>query len=147
MRSVRGEAVSLSLALSLPVAAFCIMPYSMTRAAKAPAAGSGFAAFVTLTPKEEALVMRMAKPSARADESEDASRRAMNLILGELPVDDPAPLLATPPPARPPRLPDVTVAPGPFLPSQAAPPLRTMPADDAKPAQPGFSRDDLLKIF
>lgn len=147
MRSVRGEAVSLSLALALPVAAFCILPWSLPKGADAPAAADGgFAAFVVLTPEEEAQALRMAKPSARTAGSANASMRAMDLILGELPGDAPAPLLAAPPPPAPPRLPGVAAAPGPFLPSQAAPPPQAIPADAAKPAQPGFSREDLLRI-
>lgn len=147
MRSARGEAVSLALALSLPVAAFCLLPYSLPKGADAPARrGGGFAAFVSLTPEEEAQALRRAKPSARTAEAANASRRAMDLILGELPDDAPAPLLASPPAARPPRLPGVVAAPGPFLPSQAAPPPATIPADAPEPPRPAFSRQDLLRL-
>lgn len=148
MRRARGEAASLALALSLPAAAFCILPYSLPKASPDGAEGrqGAFAAFVTLSPEEEATAMRRAKPAARTSEAENASMRAIGLILGELPDDLPAPVLVAPPTAPAPRLPGPSARPGPFLPSLAAPPPQAIPADAAEPAPVGFSRQDLLEI-
>ena len=145
MKSVRGEAVSWSLALALPVAVLCVLPYSALRfrAREAPPRPAPFAAFVAIDAEQEAHAMRRAKSAWKSD-GENAEIRPSDLIFETLPDDAPTPLARIEERARPapPHL--VPLRPAPYLPTRAAPAPATIPAEPDPPDLP-FSRADLLK--
>lgn len=145
MRSARSEALSLGAALALPAAVFLSFPYSAFQSVPAPAASARppFAAFVTLTPEQEARAMQRAKSSARRDAA-NAAIRTSDLILRELPDDAPAPVVRISARPRPPEPARVAWRSSPYLPSQAAPPAAEIaPEKDAEPT-PAFPKAALL---
>lgn len=146
MKRARNEFLSLLVALSLPVAVFCVLPYSTLwfAARESPMAPSPFAAFVSLTPEEEAQAMRRAK-SAGAGEASGLSIRPSDLVMRVLSDDLPAPVVRLPDRARPPAPGRVRFRPPPYLPTRAAPAPTGIPAEKDVPPAVGFSKEDLLK--
>ena len=112
-------------------------------------AHTAFAAFVSLTPAEEAAAMKVAKSSWNAESGGVRHLRA-ELFSNELPEAESEPALGIL--DRLARQAPEPVAPGlsPYLPSQAAPPATAIPAekaaDDEGESSPAFSREELLKI-
>ena len=147
MKGARREILSLLTALALPAAVFLVLPYSDIRFAanEASAPSAPFAAFVALTPEQEAQAMRRAKFGASA-ESGDAAFRPADLILNALPDDAPPPIVRLADRARPPASQRVGWTPPPYLPSRAAPAPATIPAEQDTPAPFGFTREELLRL-
>ena len=146
MRSARSEALSLSLALALPVAVLCVLPYSALRfrAREAAARPAPFAAFVALDAEQEAHAMRRAKSAWKSD-GEGAAIHPSDLIFERLPDDAPTPLVGIGERARPTPLAREPLRPTPYLPTRAAPAPAAIPAEP-EPATPPFPRDELLKL-
>ena len=150
MRRVRSEMLSLLPARALPVAVFCSLPYSALRRTPHPLPSQGvvarpFAAFVSLTPDEEAQVMRRAK-STGSGEPTDAAIRPDDLVLRELPDDPPTPLVRLSDRTRPPELRRMDWRPPPYLPTCAAPPPAVIPTEQDEAPPFGFSKEELLKL-
>ena len=147
MRRMRSEISSLVAALTLPAVAILAFPWSaLSFRPQAPAAAKpAFAAFVTLTPEQEAQAMRRAK-TVSAETASAALPRA-DLLLGELPDDPPRPVSRIEDRARPDAAPRRAWTPGAWLPSQAAP--RPAPiAADAAASEPelAFPKAGLLRL-
>lgn len=145
MRSLRSEATTLALALAVPVAVFCMLPYPELcfRARGAAERPEAFAAFVALDAEQEAQAMRRAK-SAWRNAGDDMTIHPSDLIFETLPDDAPAPLVRIEDRARPAALANVPFRPSPYLPTCAAPPPAAIPVEREPPALP-FSREELLK--
>ena len=146
MKDVRREFLSLLTALSLPIAVFLVLPYSSLwfAPADAPDAPAPFAAFVGLTPEQEAQAMRRAKSGGQG-ESAGLAFRPADLILSALPDDAPPPIVRLSDRARPPAPARVGFRPTPYLPTCAAPAPAVIPAEgDAPPG--GFTKEELLKL-
>lgn len=147
MKSARRELLSLLTALSLPVAVSLVLPYSELwfMADDAPPPAAPFAAFVALTPEQEAQAMRRAKSGGQGEAAGLAFRPA-DLILSALPDDAPAPIVRLSDRARPPAPARIGFRPTPYLPTCAAPAPAVLPAErDAEPAD-GFTREELLRL-
>ena len=148
MRRVRSEMLSLLAALALPVSVFCCLPYSalrhMPQSLPSPGAARPFAAFVSLTPDEEAQAMRRAK-STGSGEPTDAAIRPDDLVLRELPDDPPTPLVRLSDRTRPPAPRRMDWRPPPYLPTCAAPPPTVIPTEQDEAPPFGFSTAELLK--
>ena len=147
MKGARREILSLLTALALPAAVFLVLPYSDIRFAanEASAPSAPFAAFVALTPEQEAQAMRRAKSGASA-ESGDAAFRPADLILNALPDDAPPPIVLLSDRARPPAPGRVGWTPPPYLPSRAAPAPATIPSEKGEAETSGFTREELLRL-
>lgn len=147
MRSARSEALSLGVALALPVAVFLAFPYSALRFVPMPTAAERppFAAFVTLTPEQEARAMQRAKTAGRSDPSGVAIRPS-DLILRTLPDDAPAPVVRISDRARPPAPKRIGWRPSPYLPTCAAPAPAVLPSEQDEAPPFGFSKEQLLKL-
>ena len=150
MKGLRSALVS-AVMVSLTVAAVALsFPYCALKFRPRPdkAAQPAFAAFVTLSPAEEAAAMKAAKSSWNAEAGAVRHLRA-ELFVSELPKgrDEPALDIAD----RASRQTPSPIPPGlsPFLPSQAAPPPKMIEAD--KPGRkdgpsPAFGREELLRM-
>lgn len=149
MRRVRSEMLSLLTALALPVTVFCLLPYSALRRTPQPQLSQGtarpFAAFVSLTPDEEAQAMRRAK-STGSGEPADAAIRPDDLVLRELPDDPPTPLVRLSDRTRPPEPRRMDWRLPPYLPTCAAPAPAVIPAEQDEAPPFGFSKEQLLKL-
>ena len=147
MKGVRREFLSLLTALSLPMAVFLVLPYSSLWfvPAETPDASAPFAAFVDLTPEQEAQAMRRAKSGGQGETTGFAFRPA-DLILSALPDDAPPPIVRLPDRARPPAPERVGFRPTPYLPSRAAPAPATIPSEQDAPTPFGFAREELLRL-
>ena len=147
MTGVRREFLSLLTALALPAAVFLSLPYSAVwfHGAEAPAPSAPFAAFVVLTPEQEAQAMRRAK-SAVSGEASAAAFRPADLILNALPDDAPPPIVRLSDRARPPAPGRVGWTPPPYLPSRAAPAPATIPSEKGEAETSGFTREELLRL-
>ena len=110
---------------------------------------AAFAAFVSLTPAEEAAAMKAAKGAWNAESGGVRHLRA-ELFSNELPEAESEPALGLP--DRLARQAPEPVSPGlsPYLPSQAAPSAKAIPAekaaDEGGESSPAFSREELLRI-
>ena len=146
MRRVRHELPSLLAVLLLPAVALCAFPWSALtfRPRASAAAAPAFAAFVTLTPEQEAQAMRRAKTAST--ERADVAVPHADLILDELPDDVPQPVARLEDRARPPEPERPTWRPGAWQPSLAAPPPETIPADDEAAPELAFPRASLLRL-
>ncbi len=150
MKGFRSALVS-AVMVSLTVAAVALaFPYGALtfRPRPAKAAQPAFAAFVTLSPAEEAAAMKAAKSSWNAEAGAVRYMRA-ELFVSELPKgrDEPALEISD----RVSRQTPSPISPGlsPFMPSQAAPPPRMIKAeksgDKDVPLQV-FGREELLRM-
>ena len=110
---------------------------------------AAFAAFVSLTPAEEAAAMKAAKSAWNAESGSVRHLRA-ELFSNELPEaeDEPALGLLDGLARQAPE--PVTPGLSPYLPSQAASPAKAIPAEKAEDEEcepsPAFSREELLRI-
>ena len=146
MRRMRSEIPSLAAVLALPAVAILAFPWQALtfRPQTSADAKPAFAAFVTLTPEQEAQAMRRAKTTPT--EAAGVAMPRVDLILGELPDDPPRPVARIEDRARPPAPPRRAWTPGAWLPSLAAPPPAQIPADDASEPKLPFSREELLRL-
>ena len=151
MRGFRGDFLSAAIVLATVGALAAAFPFDAMSFRPRPSEGTrgAFAAFVSLTPAEEAAAMKAAKSAWNAESGGVRHLRA-ELFSNELPEAESEPALGlldrlarqTPEPI-PPGL-------SPYLPSQAAPPAKAIPAekaaDEGGEAAPAFSREELLRI-
>ncbi len=148
MRRMRSEISSLVAALTLPAVAVFAFPWSaLSFRSQTPAAAKpAFAAFVTLTPEQEAQAMRRAKSATSVEAGGIVLPRA-DLLLGELPDDPPRPVSRIEDRARPDAAPRRAWTPGAWLPSQAAARPEPIAADgDASKSMLAFPKEDLLRL-
>ncbi len=148
MRRMRSEISSLVAALALPAVAVFAFPWSaLSFRPQSPAAPKpAFAAFVTLTPEQEAQAMRRAKAATSVEAGGVVLPRA-DLLLGELPGDPPRPVARIEDRARPDAAPRRAWTPGAWLPSQAAPRPAPIAADAAaSEAALAFPKEELLRL-
>ena len=144
MRSLRSELLTTATVLAIPFGIAAILPWGALgfRATPVRSRVGGFAAFVSLTPEQEAQAMRAAKSSWRGGERAVNQGRA-DLFFGELPELPNPPVLGIGDRTRTPAPSDVPVGRSPYLPSRAAPaPVRIAPPADG-PTLP-FPREELL---
>ena len=148
MRSVKSEMLSAALALAVPAAVVCVLPYSALdfRAREAPAARPPFAAFVALDAEQEAKAMRRAKSAWQgAGAAAGAAIRPADLILDALPDDAPAPIVRIGDRARPPAPARVAFSPSPYLPTRAAKAPEQIPVEP-EAEETGFGREEMLRL-
>lgn len=151
MRGFRGDFVSAAIVLATIGAVAVAFPFDAMsfRPKQAKEARAAFAAFVSLTPAEEAAAMKAAKSAWNAESGGVRHLRA-ELFSNELPEAENEPALGLL--DRLARQAPEPVSPGlsPYLPSQAAPPAKAIPAekaaDEGGEASPAFSREELLRI-
>ena len=150
MRSLASEALSAAAALSLPAAILAVFPYGAAEFKASPRSRPSVAepaAFVELTPAEEAAALKAAKASWQAASSAEPGM-SPHLGLGDLPDKSPGgPILgdAAFPAAGARAEPFEYGAPS-WRPSAAAGPPRKIAAAPAEPAPPAFSKEDLLNL-
>ena len=146
MKRFGRELASLCTVLAISAAIVSVFPYgAIGFKARPPSAPTPAAAFITLSPDEEAAAMRAAKTSWKGD-ADSCLRVRADLSFGELPTTREESVLGVGERSRPPRFRDVGWTPPPFLPSQAASPLRPIPPGDAPKEAPAFSREELLSL-
>ena len=147
MRSVNRELLSFGLVVSLPLAMFAVFPYGAIgfKASHAPVPAAPFAAFVTLSPREEARATAAVKAAWQGDSGALRHIRA-DLSVGELPEESPGPVLEIS--LGDLRVPSAGMPVGipPFPPS-----MRSARAEKISPsapviASPAFTKEELLKI-
>ena len=151
MRGFRGDFLSAAIVFATVGAVAVAFPFDAMSFRPRPVktARDAFAAFVSLTPAEEAAAMKAAKSSWNAESGGVRHLRA-ELFSNELPEAESEPALGLQ--DRLARQAPEPVAPGlsPYLPSQAAPPAKAIPAekaaDEGGEASPAFSREELLRI-
>ena len=147
MRRMRSEIPSLAAVLALPAVAILAFPWQALtfRPQTSADAKPAFAAFVTLTPEQDAQAMRRAK-TVSAETASAALPRA-DLLLGELPDDPPRPVSRIEDRARPDAAPRRAWTPGAWLPSQAAPDPAPIAADAAaSESELAFPKAGLLRL-
>jgi hypothetical protein len=144
---------SFGSAMVLPMAIVAVFPYGSIgfKASAVPAAPRPFAAFVTLSPQEEARATSMVKAAWQSGSGELRRIRA-DLAVGELPEDEAGPVLdisaadlRIPPAERsveaPPFPPSMRAAPPERLPSRAtAPESAAAPEAPAAPSPSAAAR-------
>jgi len=151
VRGFRGDFVSAAIVLATVGAVAASFPFDAISFRPRPSKESraAFAAFVSLTPAEEAAAMKAAKSAWNAESGGVRHLRA-ELFSNELPEAENEPALGLL--DRLARQAPEHVAPGlsPYLPSQAAPPAKAIPAeksaDEGGESYPAFSREELLRI-
>ena len=151
MRGFRGDFLSAAIVIATVGAVAASFPFDAISFHPRPTKGSraAFAAFVSLTPAEEAAAMKAAKSSWNAESGGVRHLRA-ELFSNELPEAESEPALGVL--DRLARQTPEPVAPGlsPYLPSQSAPPAKAIPAekasDEGGESAPAFSREELLRI-
>jgi len=150
VRVFSGDFMSTAIVLATVGAVAVAFPFDAMsfRPQQSKDARAAFAAFVSLTPAEEAAAMKAAKSAWNAESGGVRHLRA-ELFSNELPEAENEPALGlldglvrqAPEP--------VTPGLSPYLPSQAAPPAKAIHAEKADvgdESAPTFSRKELLKI-
>ena len=151
MRGFRGDFMSAAIVIATVGAVAVAFPFDAMsfRPRSARESRAAFAAFVSLTPAEEAAAMKAAKSAWNAESGGVRHLRA-ELFSNELPEAESEPALGIL--DRLSRQNPEPISPGlsPYLPSQAAPPAKAIPAekaaDEGGEAAPTFSREELLRI-
>ena len=146
MRSLRSEAISLTLALALPAVVFCVLPYSALRfrARDVPERPTAFASFVSLDDMQEQRAMRRAK-SAWRTAGLGVTINPSDLIFEILPDDAPAPLVRIEDRAKAAPPERVSFRPSPYLPTRAAPAATPIPVEP-ETSSAAFPREEMLKL-
>lgn len=149
MKNVRREIFSFGSAIILPLAMVAIFPYGSIgfKASGICPSSKPFAAFVTLTPQEEARATTMVKAAWQSDSGQLRHIRA-DLSVGELPEEVEGPVLEIS--AGDLRIPAMVrpVAAPPFPPSMqaSAPEKLALGAAAPEVRTAAFPKEELLKI-
>lgn len=147
MKRLGSEMASILTVLTVAVGIASVFPYGALafRATSCSRVVKPTAAFVRLTPDEEARALRAAKTSWQGDGSGVRNARA-DIFFSELPAETLPTVLSERERTRTFEMPVVGCGMSPFLPSRrAAAPQRIAPPDRQEDPLP-FSRKELLKI-
>ena len=146
MKTLRGELASAAAVFALPAAILAAFPFdAVTFRARQAAPKRPTAAFVSLSPEEEASALRAAKTSWTSEAEGVRSMRA-ELHFAELPEFANEPALGMEDRQLRPQLPPPNSWPPPYLPSQAAAaPAKIAPEGDSEPPL-AFPRREFLRM-
>ncbi|MBQ6914836.1 MAG: hypothetical protein IJQ65_03875 [Kiritimatiellae bacterium] len=150
MKGWRSAFVSAVMVLLTIAAVVLVFPYGALTFRPRPdgPAQPAFAAFVALSPTEEAAAMKAAKSSWNAGAGAVRRMRA-ELFVSELPRGRDEPALEIADRAHSQTLPPLSPGLQPFMPSQAAPPPAKIEPDKADlkdESASAFSREELLRM-
>lgn len=147
MTNIKKDTLSLTLALSVPLAVFCFLPYGRFDQPLTDAASSstdGFNTFVTLTEEQEQAAMKRAK-TTRFGAASSAAKFDIPLILRELPDDESTLLIHVEEPISIQRTKNVPFSFPSFSPSLASPRPTIIEHEKSDVSLP-FPRKELLEI-
>ena len=147
MKRLGSEMASFLTVLAVSAGVASVFPYGALafRATACSRVVEPAAAFVRLTPDEEARAMRAAKTSWQGDGSSVRNARA-DIFFSELPEETLPTVLSAKERVRTFEMPVVGCGMSPFLPSRRAAPLQRIAPTDRQEDSLPFSREELLKI-